>query len=114
MVTTQKFQKQNTGTVVEIFPIKYQHFVNIETLNMDFNQLIYNCGGILGLWFGLSPLSIDDLVTSLRSSSNRLKAKLFKIIDFVIYIFFKVKQMTVTLFRLFRRLKITITIEIEY
>ncbi len=52
MVTTQKFKKRNTGTVVQIFPIKYQHFVYIETLNMDFNQLTYNCGGILGFWFG--------------------------------------------------------------
>jgi hypothetical protein len=102
MVTTQEFKKRNTGTVVEIFPIKYPHFVYIETLNMDFNQLIYNCGGILALWFGLSPLSIDDLVTSLRSSSDRLKSKLFKIINFIIYLFFKLKQIIISILKYLR------------
>jgi hypothetical protein len=39
----------------------------IETLKTDFNQLIYNCGGIIGLWFGLSSMSIAQLFTIISS-----------------------------------------------
>jgi hypothetical protein len=62
MVLAKKFQDSKVGTFVEIFPVKFQHFVYTEILNMDFNQLIYNSGEILGSWFGLSPLSLDDLI----------------------------------------------------
>jgi hypothetical protein len=55
-------------TVLELYPIKSKHFEYIETLNTDFNQFIYNCGGIMSLWFGLSPISIADLAISLISS----------------------------------------------
>jgi hypothetical protein len=65
--------KNTVETKVELFPLRSQRIQYTETLNMDFNQLIYNCGGTLGLWFGLSPLSIDDLVRVSHSNIVRLK-----------------------------------------
>jgi hypothetical protein len=93
MVSTKELQDRKVGTFVEIFPVKFQHFVYTETLNMDINQLIYNCGGILGLWFGLSPLSLDDLGRSLRSV--RIKSIIFASIHFVLLIAFKSKQIII-------------------
>jgi hypothetical protein len=104
MVLTKDFQDRKVGTFVKIFPIKFQHFVYTETLNMDLNQLIYNCGGILSLWFGLSPLSLDDLVRSLRSV--RIKSKIFASIHFILLIAFKSKQMIIIFYVLLcRRLR---------
>jgi hypothetical protein len=34
---------------INIIPDKWPHMRYIETLQMDFNQLIYGCGGIIGL-----------------------------------------------------------------
>ena len=48
-------------TILEIIPSKSPRIVYIETLKTDFNELIYNFGGILSLWFGLSPISATDL-----------------------------------------------------
>jgi hypothetical protein len=93
MVLTKEFEDRKVGTFMKIFPIKFPHFIYTETLNMDFNQLIYNCGGILGLWFGLSPLSLDDLVKILRSV--RFKSIIFASIHFVLMIAFKSKQIIV-------------------
>jgi hypothetical protein len=31
-------------------------------LKTDFDQLIYNCGGILGLWFGITPIKAVNLI----------------------------------------------------
>jgi hypothetical protein len=102
MVLTKEFQERKVRTFVEIFPVKFPHFVYTETLNMDFNQLIYNCGGILGLWFGLSPLSLDDLVRSLRSV--RMKSIIFASIHFVLLIAFKSKKMIILFYVFLGRL----------
>ncbi len=101
MVLTKQFDRK-VGTSVEIFPVKFPHFIYSETLNMDFNQLIYNCGGILGLWFGLSPLSLDDLVTSLRSV--RIKSIIFASIHLILLIAFKSKQMIIIFYVFLGRL----------
>jgi hypothetical protein len=91
-IITKQFEDKKVGTFVKIFPLKFPHFIYIETLTMDFNQLIYNCGGILGLWFGLSPLSLDNL-RSLRSV--RFKPIIFASIHFVLMIAFKSKQIII-------------------
>jgi hypothetical protein len=93
MVLTKESKERKVRTFVKIFPVKFPHFVYTETLNMDLNQLIYNCGGILGLWFGLSPLSLDDLATSLRSV--RMKSIIFASIHFILLIAFKSKKMII-------------------
>jgi hypothetical protein len=43
-------------TILEIIPTKTPRIAYIETLKTDFDRLIYNCGGILGLWFGITPI----------------------------------------------------------
>jgi hypothetical protein len=49
-------------TILEIIPEKSPRIAYIETLKTDFDQLIYNCGGILGLWFGITPIKAADLI----------------------------------------------------
>jgi hypothetical protein len=49
-------------TILEIIPIKTPRIAYIETLKTDFDRLIYNCGGILGLWFGITPIKAVDLI----------------------------------------------------
>jgi hypothetical protein len=97
MIWTKEFQDRKVGTFVKIFPIKFPHFIYTETLNMDLDQLIYNCGGILGLWFGLSPLSLDDLVISLRSV--RFKSIIVASIHFVLLIALMSKQILILFFQ---------------
>jgi hypothetical protein len=48
-------------TVLEVIPKKSPHIGYIETLKTDFDRLIYNCGGILGLWFGITPVKAYNL-----------------------------------------------------
>jgi hypothetical protein len=71
--------KEVMETIVEIFPIKSLHFRYIETLKMDFNQLIFNCGGILGLWFGWTAISVVDLVTIFRLVIRFVKSRIHKL-----------------------------------
>jgi hypothetical protein len=47
-------------TIVEFIPKKSPRIAYFETLKTDFDRLIYNCGGVLGLWFGLSPINAAD------------------------------------------------------
>ncbi len=101
MVLTKEFEDRKVGTFVEIFPVKFQHFIYTETLNMDLNQLIYNCGGILGSLFGLSPLSLDDLVRSLLSV--RIKSVTFASIHFILLIVFKSKKIIISFFKFLSR-----------
>jgi hypothetical protein len=42
-------------TILKLMPKKTPRIAYIETLKTDFNQLVYNVGGILGLWFRISP-----------------------------------------------------------
>jgi hypothetical protein len=49
-----------TKTILEILRIKSPHFECIENSKANFYRLSYNWGGIIYLWFGSSPLSIDD------------------------------------------------------
>jgi hypothetical protein len=42
----------------------FPHLRSIEIFKLDMNGLIYNLGGVIGLWFGLSPVSIVYLVKS--------------------------------------------------
>ncbi len=67
-------------TIVEIIPSHSPRIVYKETLKTDINQLIYNCGGILGLWFGLTPMKITDLLLE----SSKLYTFLRYLISFLI------------------------------
>jgi len=50
-------------TKLNLIPISSTHLRFTETFKIDINGLIYNLGGILGLWFGMSPLSIVYLIS---------------------------------------------------
>ena len=84
--------------------------------NIDLNQLIYNCGGILGLWFGLSSLSIDDLFTILKRYSVRLNIKVIVMKNLIFYSIYELKRRINILHRMFKNFNINMnfTIEIEY
>jgi hypothetical protein len=60
----EKKSNNSSQTIVEMHPLKSRHTEYVET---DFNQLIYKCGGIIGLWFGLSSMSIAQLFTIISS-----------------------------------------------
>jgi hypothetical protein len=49
-------------TVVEFIPRKSPHIAYIETFKIDLDRLIYNWGGVFGLWFGLTPAKAVDLM----------------------------------------------------
>jgi hypothetical protein len=62
-----------------------------ESLKTDLNELIYNCGGIIGLWFGLSAVSIAygtinfffiKLPKHIKTSFVFLKHQLKRLYDF--------------------------------
>jgi hypothetical protein len=81
--TTESIQSVTNETIVEITPKNSPHIKYIETLKMDFNKLIYDCGGTLGLWFGLSPLSLEFLKEKLPIIYLCLKSIAFKLILFL-------------------------------
>jgi hypothetical protein len=66
-------------TIVEIILQKSPRIAYFETLKTDFDRLIYNCGGVLGLWFGLSPINAADFLPII------LKLLKWKIIKFIHY-----------------------------
>jgi len=58
----RKLDNNITTKRINFIPIRTEHIEYFEILRMDFEQLIYTCAGIVGLWFGLSPNQISDLV----------------------------------------------------
>ncbi len=68
-----KTSNKSKETIIQIFPLKSRHLEYVETLKTDFNQLIYNCGGIMGLWVELSSISIADLFHILNSIGLKLE-----------------------------------------
>ena len=77
-------------TILEIIPSKSPTIVFIETLKTDFNSLIYNFGGFLSLWFGLSPIKAIDLfiefIQLFKNNFYRIKS-LLKMIVHILYKF---------------------------
>ncbi len=56
--------------IVEIFPSEQPHVKYIYSQKMNFDQLIYQIGGIIGLWFGFSAFSlINFMVEALQTIS---------------------------------------------
>jgi hypothetical protein len=58
----RKLDKNITTKRINFIPTKTAHIDYLEQLKMDFNQLIYTCSGIVGLWFGLSPNQISNSI----------------------------------------------------
>ena len=60
-----KYSEVINSTKLTVIPLKTPHIKQIETFNKDFNQLIYELGGNMGLWFGISALNISNLFVSI-------------------------------------------------
>ncbi len=54
-------------TIVNLIPKSLPLIKYSETFKTDFDNLIYNFGGLFGLWFGLSAISISDLALIMKS-----------------------------------------------
>jgi len=56
------YWNKGNQSIVKIFPSEKQYIKYIYSQKMDFDQLIYQIGGIIGLWFGYSALSLMHLL----------------------------------------------------
>jgi len=56
-----QFVGYNPETVINLIPKVIPLIEYSETIKTDLDNLIYNFGGLLGLWFGFSGISISDL-----------------------------------------------------
>ena len=60
-----KYNSKKVLYEINIIP-KYNLIIEYNYKNkMDLNDLVYNCGGIIGMWFGWSALSITSLFLSI-------------------------------------------------
>jgi len=86
-------------TILEFIPKKTPRIAYIETLKTDLNRLIYNCGGIFGLWFGLTPVKAVDLI---QYSTKIFNILIVKITLYLIAIFKKCFTFITIFFRSIR------------
>ncbi len=68
-------------------PKKTLRIAYIETLKTDMDRLIYNCGGILGIWFGLTPIKTVELIRYLFQIYNNSRDKIKRIAQNLVTIF---------------------------
>jgi hypothetical protein len=59
---------ESNESIIKIFPSEKPHIKYIYLAKMDFNHLIYQIGGIIGLWFGFSALSLINSLIELWKS----------------------------------------------
>jgi hypothetical protein len=79
-VKFETIKLSSNETILEIIPKKTPNIAFIETYKTDFNRFIYNCGGILGLWFGLTPMKLVDILQYLPQISKTLISQSIKLI----------------------------------
>jgi hypothetical protein len=79
-------------TIFEVIPMKTPRIAYIETLKTDFDRLIYNCGGILGLWFGITPIKAVDLFGYIPKIYRILKELCATVFQFLITFWIRIKQ----------------------
>jgi hypothetical protein len=70
-------------TIVEIIPKKIPSIAYIETYKTDFDRFIYNFGGVIGLWFGLTPVEFVNILQNLPLISNTLICKSIKFVHYI-------------------------------
>jgi hypothetical protein len=86
-------------TILEFIPKKSPRIAYIETLKTNLDRLIYNCGGIYGLWFGLTPIKVVDLLQFQNRLSTYLGEKRTRITHYLLSIFKRCISFTIaTLF----------------
>jgi hypothetical protein len=64
--------KTLNSTKLNLIPKDFPHLRFIETFKLDINGLVYKFDGIIGLWFGLSLVSLVFLVTNIRSNISKI------------------------------------------
>jgi hypothetical protein len=84
-------------TILEIIPMKNPRIAYIETLKTDFNRLIYNCGGILGLWFGITPIKVVNLIQYIPKIYRILINVCATVFQFLIAFWMRIKQKLIIL-----------------
>jgi hypothetical protein len=89
---TQVSKHVSNKTILEIIPMKTSRIAYIETLKTDFDRLIYNCGGILGLWFGITPIKAVDLVQYIPKIYKILINVCVTVLQFLIAFWIRIKQ----------------------
>jgi hypothetical protein len=88
-------------TIVEFIPKKTPRIAYIETLKTDFDRLIHNCGGILGLWFGLTPIKTVELIQYLFQIYNNSRDKIKRVAQNLVTIFKRCIHCMITIFHRF-------------
>ena len=68
---------------MEFIPKKTPRIAYIDTLKTDLDRLIYSCGGILGLWFGLTPIKLVDILNYLPLIIKILISKSIKFVHYL-------------------------------
>jgi hypothetical protein len=79
-------------TILEFVPQKTPRIAYTETYKTDFDRLIYNCGGVLSLWFGLTPIKLVDILKYLPLISMILISKSIKMVHYLKAISIKFAQ----------------------
>jgi hypothetical protein len=79
-------------TILEIMATKTTRIAYIETWKTDFDQLIYNFGGILGLWFGITPIKAADLIQYIPKIYRILINVFVSVFQFLIAFWMRIKQ----------------------
>jgi hypothetical protein len=82
-------------TIFEIIPTKTPRVAYIEALKTDFDRLIYYCGGVLGLWFGITPLKAMDLMEYVPKIYRILMNLCARVFQFLIAFWIRIKQIRV-------------------
>jgi hypothetical protein len=73
----------SNGTILEFILQKTLRIAYIETYKTNFDGFIYNCGGVLGLWFGLTPIDLFDILKYLPLISKILISKSRKFVHYL-------------------------------
>jgi len=69
----KRSHKYQNMTIMNIFPREKPYLSYIYTPKMDVDQLVYNIGGILSLWFGFSAFSfIISLIECFKNFSSKI------------------------------------------
>jgi hypothetical protein len=79
-------------TILEIIPTKSPRIAYIETLKTDLNKLFYNCGGVLGLWFGITPIKALDLIQYIPKIFRFSMNVCARVFQFLIAFWIRIKQ----------------------
>jgi hypothetical protein len=88
-------------TILEFIPQKTPHIGYTETYKTDFNQIIYNCGGVLSLWFGLRPTKLVDIFKYLPLISKILISKSIKFVHYIKAISIRFAQNLISICKVF-------------